>query len=588
MKVVRYEDNLAIQIPDGHFYHDIVRSLPKRRFLPAKKLWVFPPWLAIMEYVKANLPALSWDAGAEARYYAEFSADQYRARVAAGEVDFSAELTGVPFKMPPYDHQRRALLMGRDQTVFAYLMDQGTGKTKVILDDAAHNFREGLIDALLVVSPNSVKTNWVNTSTDDDEVEKHMPPDIPFVKAAYFSAPTASQKEDLAELKRAMGRRDFLLILSMNVEGIWTKGAEAAARDFLKRRKAMLVVDESTRIGNRSSRRTKTLLLLRKLAPLARIASGTPVIKSPLKAYSQFGFLDANILGSPTYTEFQARYAVMAKIAARTRQGDREVEIAVRYTNVDELAGKIAGVSFRVTKEQCLDLPPKVYQRRNIYMTTEQGRWYQKMRDDSIVHLTQQHKVVAPTVLTQLLRLQQITAGYLPLIDPVTYEQTGIVKIGEGPPTKIQEAMAIIEETDGKVIVWCKFKFEIEEMRDACLAAGVSAVTFYGETSEDDRMKARARFQDDPGLKVFIGQVRTGGVGITLHAASTVIYLSNTFSTEDRVQSEDRAHRIGQTKSVNYYDLVVPNTVDIKIIAVLRENKRVSDEVMRDGFKAWI
>jgi SNF2 family DNA or RNA helicase len=362
------------------------------------------------------------------------------------------------------------------------------------------------------------------------------------------------------------------------VEGLWTKKAQAVAKSFLRSRKVMLVVDESTRIGNRTSKRTKAALEMRKSAPLARIASGTPVIKSPLKAYSQFGFLDPNILGISTYAEFQSRYAMMSP---------KDPNIPIRFLNTGELADKIAGVSYRVMKTDCLDLPPKVYQRRNIYMGTEQAAWYKKMRDDSLVILSREHRVEAPTVLVQLLRLQQITAGYLPQINELG-EQTGIVKIGAEAPPKIAEAMQIIEETEGKVIVWCKFKFEIAEMFDACCRSGVEAVTFSGDTSEADRLRHRARFQDDPTLKVFIGQVRTGGIGITLHAAATVVYLSNTFSTEDRVQSEDRAHRIGQTQSVNYYDLICPNTVDVRVLNVLRENKRISDEVMRDGFQNWI
>ncbi len=578
MRVFCLDDNLAIDVPPGHFYQELAKTLPKRRRLPSKNLWVFPPYLTVMEYVKEHLPKLTWEPAAEARYYEEVAAEEYRRKVSAGEIDFSAALEDTPFKFPPYEHQRKALVMGRDQAAFAYLMDQGTGKTKVILDDAAYNFRAGNIDAVLVFSPNSVKTNWVNTETDDDEVNKHMAPDIPYVAAAYFANPSSEQQKDWEFFARHMNRKDYLLVLSMNIEGIWTNKALAIAKDFLKRRRVMMVVDESTRIGNRTSKRTKTALMLRKLAPYARIASGTPVIKSPLKAYSQFGFLDPNILGISTFAEFQGRYAVM---------NPNERNMAVRFTNTAELGDKIAGVSYRVMKTECLDLPPKVYQKRNIYMGAEQALWYKKMRDDSLVILSREHRVEAPTVLSQLLRLQQITAGYLPQINEFG-EQTGIAKIGDGPPPKIQEAMQIIEETEGKVIVWCKFKFEIKEMYDACQAAKVEAVTFSGDTSEADRLRHRARFQEDRSLKVFIGQVRTGGIGITLHAAATVIYLSNTFSTEDRVQSEDRAHRIGQTESVNYYDLICPNTVDVRILKVLRDNKRLSDEIMRDGYQTWI
>jgi len=582
MKVMVYEGNLAASIPDGHFYHELMRSLPKRRFLPAKKLWVFPPWLSVMKYVKHNFPALNWDPAAEARFFEECSADDYRAKVASGEVEFDTSSIDGPFKLPPYDHQLKALAMGRDQEVFAYLMDQGTGKTKVILDDAAYNFREGRINALLVASPNSVKTNWVDTASNDDEVEKHIAPDIPFIKAAYFSVPNRDQKDDWEYFWKHLKDLDILMILSINVETLWRPKAREVLDTFLRKRKVMFIIDESTRIGERASRRTKPALDMRERAELRRIASGTPVIKSPLKAYTQFGFLDPNILGSATFTEFQARYAVMSKMK------DIQKEIAVKFVNMDELSNKIAGCSFRVTKEQCLDLPPKVYQKRLVEMTALQAKWYEKMRDDALVWLNKEHKVEAPTVLSEMVRLQQITAGYLPVLDPITREQTGIAKIGNGPPPKIQEAIDIIEETEGKVIVWCKFKFEIEEMRDACKAANINHVTFYGETTEEARALARQQFQNDPSLRVFIGQVRTGGIGITLHAASTVVYLSNTFSTEDRVQSEDRAHRIGQTKSVNYYDLIVPKTIDVRIMQVLRDNRRISDAIMRDGYRSWI
>ena len=112
---------------------------------------------------------------------------------------------------------------------------------------------------------------------------------------------------------------------------------------------------------------------------------------------------------------------------------------------------------------------------------------------------------------------------------------------------------------------------------------------FYGDISEQDRVSNRRRFQDpsDP-VKVFIGQVNTGGLGITLHQARTVIYLSNSFSTEDRVQSEDRAHRIGQLHPVEYIDLTCPGTIDMKVIQTLRNNKNISDQILKDGVREWI
>jgi hypothetical protein len=539
-----------------------------------------------MEYVRRNMPHLAWDEYAEKAWQRANEKEEDRRKVSNGEVDLNVDLSSVPFKYPPFEHQRKALILGRDREVFAYLMDQGTGKTKVILDDASHNFRNGTIDALVIIAPNSVKTNWCNGYDGDndaefDEVRKHMPPDIRYSRGAFFANPSALQKDYWLRFHKTMADRSRLFILSISVEGLHSPKSIAILQEVMRRRKVMLVVDESTRIGNRAAKRTKVATDIRRKAVLARIASGTPVIKSPLKAFSQFGFLDPDILGIATFTEFSARYAV-------TVQTNDRVRIPVRYQNLKELGDKIAGVSFRVLKEQCLDLPPKTYVKRNIYLTKAMEVAYREMQRQSIIYLDSLHRVEATTILTQMLRLQQITAGYLPIIDPLTNEQTGIHKIEDGFPPKIEEAIDMIEEVDGKVIVWCKFKFEIREMHEALKKAGIEHVLFYGDTPEDERIKNRMAFQNDPNIRVFVGQVRTGGIGLTLTAANTVIYLSNTFSTEDRVQSEDRAHRIGQNWPVTYFDLVSPRTIDEKIIVTLRTNKRLSDEVMRDGYKAWI
>lgn len=599
MRVVVYLPNLGLDIPSGHFYHEIAKQMPKRRWHPSTRLWVFPPMRSVMEFVRQNMPALRWDDGAEEIWKREVSEEVERKKIAAGLVDTNVDLSDVPFKFPPYEHQRKALVLGRDRTTFAYLMDQGTGKTKTILDDAAHNWRMGRIDALMILSPNSVKTNWCNgydggdPDIEIDEVRKHMAPDVPYIRAAYFANPTKDQAEIFNNLTRNIPNPKKMLIMAMNVEGLHVAKAQQVMSNFINRRKCMIVVDESTRIGNRTSVRTKVALEARKGCKIARIASGTPIIKSPLKAYSQFGFLDPNIINIPSYTEFAARYSVSR--TEKTASG-KDVRYAVRFINTEELSEKIAGVSYRVLKTDCLDLPEKTYMKRNVYMTKKMEVAYREMRHNSIVYLDSLHKVEATTVLTQMLRLQQVAAGYLPVIDPETNKQIAIQPLCGGFPPKINEAINIIEETEGKVIVWAKFKFEIAEMERACREAGITCVTFFGETSEQERMDARSRFKNDPGLRVFIGQVRTGGIGLTLlgdsssreTACSDAIYLSNTFSTEDRVQSEDRNHRIGQKFPCTYWDLVSPHTIDKRILDTLRENKNLSDSILRDGYRQWI
>lgn len=592
MKVTTWGSDMAIQgLPEGHFYHETIRKLGKRRWFPSQKVWVMPAWLSIMEDVKRWLPSLVWDEDINKIYYQAAAEEQRRQEMANGNYSVPADaFDGVNFKTTPYDHQKVALYLGRDLPEFAYLMDQGTGKTKTIIDDVAHNFRKGRINAFLIISPNSVKTNWVDCDENEknpDQITVHMPDDVPFIKASFFSNPSHSQQKAIDKLLKAISLESrALLILSINVESLYLERMQQLLQNFCHRRDVFCAIDESTRIGRHSAKRSKVAHNLRKVTKIRRIASGTPVIKSPLKAYSQFYFLNPDIMGKATFTEFQARYAIVRGL----------YNTPVSYTNLDELRQKIAGCSYRVTKDQCLDLPPKVYQKRLIPLTPEQNRLYQQMRKEAIVAIQKTERVVdghvfieAANVMVQMLRLQQIVAGYLPQVDELTGKQTGVIKIGNSTPPKIEETIDLMEACeDEKVIIWCKFKFEVREMCQALKDAGITYVKFDGDTTEQDRIHARQSFQSDPGLRCFVGQIQTGGIGLNLYAASQVVYLSNPFSTEDRVQSEDRAHRIGQTRSVTYTDLISPKTIDERVLDVLRANKRVSEMVLGDTYQAWI
>jgi len=580
MKVVVVGEDLGLSVKFDPITVDKIKQMPQRKWDAKLRLWKFKPIEANLNFVKSVFPEALWDDDADKINLEVIKQQLYREQVAKGLVDASDDLKDVPMRLKPYDHQRKALVLGRDQKVFAYLMDQGTGKSKVLCDDAAHNFRKGLIDSLIIICPNSVKTNWVNMDPnplEKDEIDKHMAPDIPYVKAAWFSNMNKSQQKEWDKFWETIPDRHTLKIVSVNVESMHVQRVFETIKKFCQNTRALIAVDESTRIKNRNAGRTKNSKKLRQLCPMARIMSGTPLIKSPLDAYSQFDFLDPNILGYPTYASFQAHFAVT---------GGFQGKQVLYFKNLDELSNKVAGVSFRIMKDQCLDLPPKVYSKRSIEMTAKQRSHYEDMKHEMVTWLDKEHVVDAPVILTQLLRLQQITAGYLPIVDSETMEQTGIERICDSP--KVEEAMDIIDECQGKVIVWCRFKFEIQEMHEALTKAGIGHVLFYGEVNESDRIKARSSFQTDEKTRVFVGQIRTGGIGLTLTAANTVIYMSNTFSTEDRVQSEDRAHRIGQTHSVEYIDLICNSTIDTKVLSVLRSNKKISDEVMRDGLRAWL
>jgi len=254
----------------------------------------------------------------------------------------------------------------------------------------------------------------------------------------------------------------------------------------------------------------------------------------------------------------------------------------VGYQNLDELNGIIEPFSFRVRKEDCLDLPDKVYTKRTVELTKEQAALYEQMKRNALAIIQGEGLVTASTVLTQMLRLQQVCSGFAKL------EDDRVVTV---PSNKLTELMSAIEEIDGKVIIWGNFTHDLHLIGDALKKAyGTESVAlFYGETPTEERQDIVENFQDPANpLRFFVGQPRTGGYGLTLTEANTVIYYSNGYDLEVRLQSEDRAHRIGQTNKVTYIDLVVENTLDEKVLQALRSKIDISTQVMAEDYKQWI
>lgn len=593
-------DDLAITFPFDQILVEKVKGMPQRRWDKANKRWKFKPTLANIEYVQKWFPDAEW--GEDTFQFVEDATGRKARREETAQVKAEADfdfslLDDVPFKLPPLDHQKIALLLGRDEVAFAYLMDQGTGKTKVLIDDAAHNWRQGRIDGLIVFAPNSVKSNWVdpedtfsqtNDPNDMDEITKHMAPDVPVNKGAWVSSPNKREKKMYAEFKKRWGEENVLHILVINIEAMHVKRVFEEALAFTLAHKCMATCDESTRIKNRAARRTKNAVKVRDGCILARIMSGTPLIKSPLDAFAQFRFLDEDIIGYSNYYTFRNHFAVMG--------GFNGYQVLF-YQNLEELSDKINAVSYRVLKKDCLNLPPQVYLKRKVDLTREQASIYSSMRDSMIVDLSDyghEGEVNATIVLTQLLRLQQITGGYVPQLDG-NGEQIGIAELI--PPErnpKFTEVMEIIDESgDQKVIVWCRFREEIAGLAKLLAKRDneFGFLEFHGGISTSNRREVRKEFFSNPRYKVMIANQDAGGIGLDeFKVASIAVYLSNSYSTEGRVQSEDRTHRIGSEVHdlITYYDVIANKTVDSKVITSLRDDVNISAQIMKDGWREWI
>ena len=473
------------------------------------------------------------------------------------------------FKTKPYAHQLKALEMSWNKEVFAYFMEMGTGKSKVLLDNVAMLFDKGKINSVLIVAPKGVYKNWY-----DSEIPEHLPKHINRNVVLWKALITRQQKLKCDSLFD----HDFtkLQILLMNVEALSTKKGLNFARQFLNVKRALFAVDESTTIKNPSAKRTKNILSLSTLSKYRRILTGSPVTKSPLDLYTQCHFLDPYLLDFTSYYAFRNRYAEM-----RTANfSGRSVQVVAGYKNLAELSNQIKSFSYRVLKDDCLDLPPKTYMKRVIQLTPEQKRVYQEMKTSALAMLNGK-MVTTMNVITQLMRLQQITCGHFKADDD---------SIQNIKNNRITELMDVLEEVEGKAIIWAHWRHDIDTIVKSIEEQYPgSVVTYYGDTSTEDRQKAIKKIQDpESKVRFLVGTPQTGGYGITLTGASTMIYYSNGYDLEKRQQSEARIDRIGQKKPMTYIDIIAEDTVDEKIVKSLRKKVNIATEIMGEKLKAWI
>lgn len=566
------------------------------------------------------------------------------------------------FKTDPFDHQREEWERSREEEARAIFWEQGTGKSKLTIDTACWLWMRGLIDGVLVVAPNGVHRNWV-----EKEIPDHVPDDImKSVRAFHYQSPKADTKWHKRAVRDVINHQGFAW-LTISYDAFVTANGKRALIDFFDERRLLYVLDEGHYIKNPDAERTRSILRSAKYAPYRRILTGTPIAQGPFDVYSQVKFLVEDYWKKAdlsTYTEFKTHFGVFDKVwnphvtrafNSRTKrweacQGAR-VDVLKGYRRLDELNTLLQPVSSRVTKEDVLDLPPKLYNKRYFAMTPEQAKLYRQLRDEYIVWLELgglekeveelgavpvpdacptclgekeveadgfiypcpdcsgvddlglggDTPVIAALAITRLLRLQQITCGYIPTDD----EAEPLYRI-PGTNRRLELLCDLLEEQQSKTIVWARFQMDITLIMEELARRGIRAVRYDGLVSDDERAEAKALFQGERALydrgqvvgretipeeeqaRVFVGNPAAGATGLTLTEAKTVIYYSNSFKLIDRLQSEDRAHRIGQTNSVLYVDLVAEDSVDEKVVEALRNKFNVASQITGDRLKDWL
>ncbi len=478
-------------------------------------------------------------------------------------------LSTYPFKNKPFLHQQAYLQRFWEDPVAALFADMGTGKSFMLINNAAMLYDKGKINGLLIVAPKGVYRNWYDT-----EIPKHLPEHIVYRMAIWSASPRKAEQRAMDELFTVT---EDLKILVMNIEAFSTAKGTAYAKRFLLVHNAMMAIDESTTIKTHTSTRSKNTEKVGRGARFRRIMTGSPVTKSPMDLYQQCAFLSDGCLNVSSFYVFQARYAVMVERQLNTHSFKQ----VVGYRRLDELKEKLDRFAFRVKKEECLDLPDKLYVKREVDLTDEQAKAYNEMRTLALAQI-QGGLVSTVNALTQIMRMHQIVCGHVKMDDGTVMEL---------PNNRIKELLSVVEETDGKIIIWANYRHDIEAIKLALSKEyGMNAVgTYYGDTDGDERKRVLEEFQKpDSELRFFVGNPSTGGYGLTLTAASTMVYYSNSFDLEKRLQSEDRAHRIGQTKNVTYIDLIAPGTVDEKIVKALRDKIDIATQVLGEDLKQWL
>ena len=502
------------------------------------------------------------------------------------------------FKTKPFNHQADLFNRTCHLPFWGLLWEQGCGKSKPLIDTASKLFLDGEIDGVLVVAPATVDRNWLK-----DEIPAHMPDKVRAKLSPFlWETKKAGTKKHAAAFDKMVKvgaldkpREDRKLAwLFMNYNSFMSEKGKKAAWRFLRRRRCLYILDESDDIKTPAAKRSRSIVASGRYAPFRRIATGTPADK-PFDIYTQLRFLDEGIWrrrGMAQYSAFKTHYArwfTKEEYNKLNPGHERLYDELIEYQNVDELAGILASVSDRVLKEDVLDLPEKLYTKRFFDMAPNQKRIYDKLKKEMLLELSTGDKKIE-WMLVQMLRLQQITCGY------VATSADEPVELIEGPNPRLDVTLEFLEKLNHPAIVWARFTADIDQLVDAL---GNRAVRYDGRVSDEDCERAKIAFNAGE-FDYFLGNPAKGARGITVNAAKTTFYYSNSFKWRDRVQSEDRNHRIGQGGAshgkygfgVLYCDAIALNgpedTLDTHILNNLRGKTDIAAQITGDQLRNWI
>lgn len=519
----------------------LIEQMPDRRWRRASRTWGFAALRRNIQYMKDNLNIQNIYTEEAWAIFVE------KVQMLDKPVPIGKFPSWYKFKNIPMAHQQKGLDKWYNLDYAAILFEQGLGKTFTSINLVSAWRMDNQIRGVVVICPTSIKMVWA------DELAKHCP-------IQYDTHTLVSGKYKQAQHFIDFGY-DFPWLM-VGIEGLSQGKAYDYVLDFAAKNRCAVIIDESSGIKTPNKIRTDKCVKLGLMVPKRIIMSGTSLTQGVEDFYTQYKFLDPNILGYDSFYSYRAQYCNTYQM--ELPNSGRTVTKISSYKNEGELVASVMHCTERVTKKEAVDLPEKVFTARYVTMTKKQKQIYEDMKEELVYDAGDDDLYEVDTVLEQRLRLQQITGGHYPWDDGEKVVATPI----DGPNPKINELISVLDETQDKCLVWCQFRPEIELVKVALTKAGIKFVEFHGGIKEDEKRESKERFMEDPSIKVFLC-TRAASRGLTLTVASTAIYYSQGYSLEDRLQSQDRIHRIGQKNQCTYIDLLCNRTVDVEIMQKL-------------------
>lgn len=471
------------------------------------------------------------------------------------------------FKTEPFKHQREIWLNTRSEHHYGLFLEMGLGKTKICIDTIAWQYQMGLIEMAIVVAPKRVYGNWSAT-----ELPIHMPDNVEYDVWTYQGLKTKKEERLVEEF---IGSKKLKIVL-LNYDAVKIPRVDKVLKQLTRKSFYTLIADESTKIKNTKTKTHKAVVALARSASFVRILTGTPLAEGPIDIWGQLMAFNNRPFGMRSFVAFRSRYCKTVTM----KMGNRSFEKIVGVQNINELERLLSKNAAVLTKDKVLDLPPKIFTKVPVEWNPEQARAYTELRDRALTYIND-HEITGANALAIMMRLHQITCGQIKT-------EEGYERIENN---RIETCSELIAESASKVVVWCHFKEAQNALYDALrplygavrITAGMTEKALQ-ETLHNFRTLPAFSYDEDAKpedfCKVLIANPMSAGHGITLVEAQTVIYYSNPFSLELRLQSEDRCHRIGQTGAVNYYDLFIPKTVDVHVLRSLAGKKNFQNQIM--------